>query len=834
MKIPLKWLRDYVDVQLDIPQLAERLTLAGLEVAGVRFLGMPVPAGFAVRPEELGPEWLKDKVVVAEVIKVEKHPNADKLRLVTVHYGGSEPKVVVTGAPNINVGDSGQKVILGQAGTRYLDTHVDPPQIKELKPSVLRGVPSDAMVMSERELGISDEHTGIILLEADAPVGMPAVEFMGDAVIEVDVLPNMARCLSMIGVAREVAAITGQKLRYPDVDCPRSPEKIDGQVTVEIENPALSARYQALLIRNVALGPSPGWMQRRLTYAGMRPISNIVDVTNFVMLEWGQPLHAFDYDVLRKRAAGGKPRIIVRPARPGEKLITLDNVERDLNPDMLVIADSAGPIALAGVMGGLETEVTAQTKNVLLESANFDYVSIRRTMRTLNLPSEASLRFSKGIHPETVAPAAERAAQLMAKYAAGSVCAGVVDCYPERPAPRVIELTMNDVRRSLGMDFPIDDAVRILTALEFDVRREGDRLRATAPTHRLDIQEGPADLIEDLARIHGYDRLPATLLADELPEQHGNRPLALEERTRDLLVGAGLQEAITYALTTPEKEAPLTGGSRNYVTLLNPISNDRTSMRHTVLAGILEVAAANLKHESSAALFEVGFVYLPRTGEKLPEEPRRVAIVLVGQRGADHWSNPLGEAQAEFDFFDLKGIVESLTADLHLPDVQFRRSTVAWLHPGKAAEWIVQGSSAGHFGQLHPRVAPAYDLAGKNVFVAEIDLDAIMQFVPERYRCAPVPRFPAAKRDIALVVDEQLTAEQVAAELKSGGGDLLSAVTLFDVYRGSSIPPGTKSLAYALTYQAADRTLTDEEVDQAHKKIENRAVHVLKAKVRGK
>lgn len=834
MKIPLQWLRDYVDIQLDIPQLAERLTLAGLEVIGVRFLGMPVPAGFAVRSEDLGPEWLPDKVVVAEVVKVEKHPNADKLRLVTVHYGGSEPKVVVTGAPNIHVGDSGQKVILGLAGTRYLDTHVNPPQIRELRPSVLRGVPSDAMVMSERELGISDEHTGIILLEADAPVGMPAVEFMGDTVIEVDVLPNMARCLSMIGVAREVAAISGKTLRYPDVGSPRSPEKIDGQVAVEIENPALSARYQALLIRNVVLGPSPGWMQRRLTYAGMRPISNIVDVTNFVMLEWGQPLHAFDYDVLLKRAAGAKPRIIVRPARPGEKLKTLDHVERDLNPDMLVIADSAGPIALAGVMGGLETEVTAQTKNVLLESANFDYVSIRRTMRALNLPSEASLRFSKGIHPETVAPAAERAAQLMATCAAGSVCAGAIDCYPQRPAPRVIELTMNDVRRSLGMDFPIDDAVRILTALEFDVRREGDRLKATAPTHRIDIQEGPADLIEDLARIHGYDRLPATLLADELPEPHGNRQLALEEQTRDLLVGAGLQEAITYALTTPEKEAPLTGGSRNYVTLLNPISNDRTSMRHTVLAGLLDVAAANLKHESSAALFEVGFVYLPRTGEKLPEEPRRLAIVLVGQRNADHWSNPLGEAKAEFDFFDLKGIVESLTADLHLPDVQFRRSTVAWLHPGKAAEWVVQGSSAGHFGQLHPRVAPAYDLAGKHVFVAEIDLDALMQFVPERYRCAPVPRFPAAKRDIALVVDEQLTAEQVAAELKSGGGDLLSAVTLFDVYRGSSIPPGTKSLAYALTYQAADRTLTDKEVDQAHKKIENRAVHVLKAKVRGK
>lgn len=834
MKIPLKWLQDYVEVNLPIAELTERMTLAGLEVAGVRFLGMAPPSGLAVRPEDLGPEWLADKVVVAEVFKVEKHPNADKLRLVTVNYGATEPKVVVTGAPNINVGDVGQKVVLGLAGTRYLDTHVDPPQIKELKASVLRGVPSDAMVMSERELGISDEHTGIILLEADAPVGKPAVEFMGDAVIEVDVLPNMSRCLSMLGVAREVAAVTGQKLKYPDTKCPRTNENIAGQVTVEIEDAKLSARYQALLIRNVTIGASPGWMQRRLTYAGMRPISNIVDVTNYVMLEWGQPLHAFDYDVLLKRAAGKPPRIIVRPARAGEKLTTLDKVERDLTAEMLVIADSAGPIALAGVMGGLETEVTASTTNVLLESANFDYVCIRRTMRSLNLPSEASLRFSKGIHPETVAPAAERAAQLMANCAGASVCAGVVDCYPAPRPPQVIDLSMADVRRLLGMDMPLDAAERILTALEFGVERTSDGLRATAPPHRIDIQEGAADLIEDLARIYGYDRLPATLLADELPEQHGNRALMLEERARDLLAGAGLQEAITYALTTPDKETPLTGGNVEYVTLLNPISSDRTSMRRTVLAGLLDVAAANLKHAPAAALFEVGFAYFPKSDAKLPDEPRRIGIVMTGRRAAEHWSDSLTGTKPAYDFFDLKGVVESLTSSLHLPAVQYRKSTASWLHSGKAAELIAGSTAAGHFGQLHPRIALAYDLAGRDVFVAELDLDVLLALVPDRYRCLPVPRFPAAKRDIALVVDEKLTAEDVLAELRAGGGELLREVMLFDVYRGPSIPPGAKSLAYALTYQALDRTLTDKEVDQAHKKIESRAMHVLKAQVRGK
>jgi phenylalanyl-tRNA synthetase beta chain len=460
MKVPLKWLSDYVDVNLSVPDLAERLTLAGLEVVGFRFLGVPVAEGVHVKAEDRGPVWLRDKVLTAEVLKVEKHPNADKLKLVTVNYGAA-PHTVVTGAPNINLGDEGQKVIIGLAGTPYFDGHVQPKQIKELKPGNIRGVPSDAMVMSEYELGISEEHEGIIRLEKDAPVGKPLADFMGDVVLEVDVLPNMARCLSLIGVAREVAALTNAKLKRPDTAAPRSPESIDGKVKVSIEDSKLSARYQALLIRGVKMGPSPAWMQWRLTYAGMRPISNIVDITNYVMLEWGQPLHAFDYDVLLKRAGGKPPHIIVRPARADEKLKTLDGQDRELNPDILVIADEAGPIALAGVMGGLETEVTDATTNVLLESANFDFVSIRRTFRQLNLPSEASTRFSKGIHPEMVGPAAERAAQLMAAHAGGSVCAGAVDTYPAPLKPQVIELKLSAVRRLLGVDFPAAEATRI-------------------------------------------------------------------------------------------------------------------------------------------------------------------------------------------------------------------------------------------------------------------------------------------------------------------------------------------------------------------------------------
>jgi phenylalanyl-tRNA synthetase beta chain len=414
-------------------------------------------------------------------------------------------------------------------------------------------------------------------------------------------------------------------------------------------------------------------MQRRLLYAGMRPINNIVDVTNYVMLEWGQPLHAFDYDKLVERAGGKAPTITVRPARPGETIKTLDNVQRELSPDNLVIADSRGPIALAGVMGGAETEVSATTKNVLLESANFDFVSIRRTARALNLPSEASLRFSRGIHPEVVKPAAERAAALMEQHAGATVCRGLVDCYPVPVPPRVVDLTAPAVRRLLGMDFPVADMKCILGALEFQVEQTGpDALRVTTPQHRLDIQEGVPDLVEELVRIYGYDRLPATLLADQLPEQYGDVELKREERVRDLLVNTGLQEVITYALTEPSREAPLGVADVEYVRLVNPISSERVVMRHSLLASVLEVAANNLRHADDVRLFEIGSVYLPRQGAKLPDEPRRLALFLTGQRRREFWGEPAGGELPPLDFFDIKGVVEALVEDLHLPDVSDR------------------------------------------------------------------------------------------------------------------------------------------------------------------
>jgi phenylalanyl-tRNA synthetase beta chain len=832
MKVPLSWLREYVDVTIPVAELARRLTLAGLELSGARAFGLPKPEGLKI--DEPGPTWANDKVVTAKVLKVEKHPNADKLKLVHAEYGASQPKVVVTGATNLNVGDSGQKVILGLAGTEYWDGHATPKKMATLKPTQLRGVPSDAMVMSEFELGLSDEHEGIIILPDDAPVGKPLADLWGDYVLELDILPNMARCLSLLGVSREVAAITGGKIKLPPTDYPTSGESITGKVTVAIADPKLSSRYTALLIRDVTIGPSPSWMQRRLAAAGMRPISNVVDITNYVMLEWGQPLHAFDYDLLAKRAGGKPPEITVRPAKAGEILVTLDGVERKLTPETLVIADAVGPVALAGVMGGRDTEVSDKSKNILLEAANFDLVSVRRTMRALDLPSEASMRFSKGIHPDLAPHAAGRAARLLGEHANGKVAPGIADTYPGKPASQTIDLPMSEVKRIVGIDVPAADVTRILTALEFRVEPGGpDALKVTTPPNRLDIQCGAADLIEEVARIHGYDRLPATLLADPLPPQTGNADLEREEQVRDRLVDLGLQEVITYSLTTPEREASLSPPAAGYVTLVNPISTERDSMRHTVLAGVLEVVAFNLKHGDTVKVFEVGSVYLPRDGQKLPDEPRRLAIAITGKRSPPSWQDGTTPA-GDVDFFDLKGLVEAFVSGLHLAKISFQRSTAPHLHPGRSAKLVVAGTSVGSFGELHPKVAKTFDLAGRAVQVGEFDLEAILAAIPGRYAYTSVPRFPAALRDVAVVVPDDVTAERVLSEIRTAGGDLLLDVRLFDLYRGTSIPEGTKSLAFALTYQADDRTLTDKEVDKAHKKIEDRLVHVLKGTIRGK
>jgi len=830
MLVPLSWLRDLVALPADPANLVERLTLAGLEAAGVTVFGLPVPAGLRVKAENAGLVWERDQVVLGTVLKIEKHPDADKLKLVTIDHGAAEPKTVVTGATNIAPGQSGMKVVLGLRGTKYFTADKDGKKaVFTLEPKALRGIMNDAMCMSNYELGISDEHEGIIILDdADPAPGTPIADVLGDIVVELDVLPNMARCLSLIGIAREVSALTGAATTIAEPTVQTVPEKIDGKVSVEIADPKLCGRYTATIIRNVSVGPAPRWMRSRLEAAGMRPISNAVDITNYVMLEHGQPLHAFDYDALVTRAAGMPPVITVRPAKAGERLKTLDGQDRELGPDNLVIADAAGPVALAGVMGGLDTEVTASTRNILLESAAFDFVSVRKTARQFALFSEASTRFAKGVHPELAKPAAVRAAELFRTLAGGEVLSDIVDAYPAPVPPQVIDLTPAAIRRVLGFDIPPAEVVRVLTALQFKVESKGDGWRVTTPT-RLDIQAGAADLIEELARVYGYDHLPDTRLSQPLPEQLGNRPLELEEHVRDLLADQGLQECITYSLTSVASAGPA------HVAIVNPISPDRGVLRTMLLPGLLEVARRNLEANDGVGLFEIGAVFWNVPGQPLPAEPRRLALVLSGRRTATAWDDPQGTKPAAYDFFDLKGVVESLAADLHLRGATVRVSkAIPYLHPGRSAELVVNGQAVGEFGELHPTTAVNAGLADRAVQVADIDLDALLDAVPVRFPYRSFPTVPPAKRDVAVIVPADTPADAVLAEIRAAGGDLLTGAELFDVYSGDRIPAGTRSLAFALVYQSADKTLTDKEIDKAHGKIEGRLRHVLKAQIRGK
>jgi phenylalanyl-tRNA synthetase beta chain len=845
MLVPLSWLKDYVPLPADPAALVERLTIAGLESSGVKVFGLPVPAPLRVKPEDAGLAWDRDKLLVAKVLEITKHPNADSLKLVKLDLGGGE-KTVITGAENIAPGQSGMKIVLGLRGSRYFFKGKDGKKgVLTLEPKALRGIDNDAMCMSDYELGIADESEGIIILDdADPAPGTPIQDVLGEIVVELDILPNMARCLSMIGIAREVAALTGVETHVPAPKVVTVAESITGKVHVEIANPKLCARYTATVIRDVTVGPAPRWMRSRLYYAGMRPINNAVDITNYVMLEHGQPLHAFDYDVLVARAGGKAPTIAVRPARAGETLLLLDQGTKkpeerkavELSPDNLVIADAAGPIALAGVMGGLETEVSATTKTILLESACFDFVSVRKTARQFNQFSEASTRFSRGVHPEQAKAAAQRAAQLFHEYAGGDVLSGIVDEYPAPRPPEVIDLDAAEIRRLLGFDIPGQEVVRVLKALQFEVEADGDDAwTVTTPRTRLDIQAGAADLIEELARVYGYDALGERLLPLELPEPQGNRSLELEDRVRDLLADQGLQEAITYALSSPDAEGKLSGEVGPFVALLNPLSPERSVMRRSLLPGVLQVAKHNLDHTDSVSMYELGFVYVPNARETLPDEPRKLALVMCGRRMSAAWDDAQGVTPPQYDFYDLKGAVEALVSDLHVPGVSFAATrAVPWLHPMRAAELRANGTPLGVFGELHPKVAANFGLGDRAVQVAELDLEAVLAAVPERYGYKPFSTFPPAKRDVAIVVPEATTSETVLAEIRAGGGDLLTDAVLFDVYRGAGLPDGTKSLAFALTYQAPDRTLGDKEIAKAHEKVEGRLRHVLQAQIRGK
>ncbi|HET9492604.1 MAG TPA: phenylalanine--tRNA ligase subunit beta [Chloroflexia bacterium] len=866
LRAPLSWLRDYIEINVPPEELARRLTLAGQEVEHLI---------------TIGDEW--ENIYTGVVAKLEQHPNADRLYLATVEYGAGNAITVVTGAPNI---EEGQKVVLGLLGARYLDQHSDPPRWSRLKPAKIRGVQTEGMVMSEAELAISEEHEGIIVLDPATTVGLPAREVLGDVVLHIDVTPNNGRVLSMIGLAREIKAIFGGQVRYPDTSWEAAGPPVEGLLDIEIKDPDLCARYTGAVIQGVRIGQSPGWMQRRITLAGMRPINTIVDITNYVMLEMGQPLHAFDYHAVEGRT------IVVRRARPGEKIITLDHVERTLDPKMLAICDVEKPLALAGVMGGANSEIGDEdgaVVDVLLESAHFDPRSIRRTARLLRLPSEASHRFERFVDPELTVPAMQRAAQMMHELAGGTIAQGYVDNYPRPAKTRHIHFDTYEVPRLLGVKIPPSQIADILKRLDFevDVPHNVDAvghdatLLVDVPTYRNDVTI-PADLVEEVARISGYDQIPETLLEGGLPPQEVNYSLEGEARIRDIVAAAGVDEVICYSLTfsgAVERLAALdreTAGdgarpaydawdkSRPLVTIVNPISSKQDVMRPTLLPNMLDTLRQNLKvvPEQPVRIFELGRVYITPTESeiearsqamalereryprmtawepqpeeaRMPLEPRRVMGLLSGPRKPRTLFAPdAGSAEAQHDFFDAKGVVEELVARLNLPDVRYEPVSAPLLHPGRSAAVYSGDTLLGVLGEMHSDVAAAWEMPGTRIAMWDLDVEAILAAVPGRVLYSTISPYQPVRQDMAFVVGEQTPAAALAGAIRRAGGSVVTDVVLFDVYRGTPVPEGSKSLAYALTLNSPDHPLTEDEIAKLRKKVEGALRHEFGATLR--
>lgn len=846
MKIPISWLKDYIDLEgLSVEDIARKLTLAGLEVDEIKYAGLPMPEykdGERHEFKTSGIAWDKEKLVVAEIREVKAHPNADRLTLLDL-FDGKESQTVLTGAPNIfHLKGTGKldkpiKAAYAKEGTTLYDGHAEGLQLMTLKRTKIRGVESYSMVCSEKELGISEEHEGIILLDDDAPVGTPLADYMGDAVLDISIVPNMARNANVIGIARELAALTGRELRRPISPSPRPSPKgrggiqpVNDLVEIEITNPELNPRFVMGMIRDIEIKPSPYRIQRRLRLAGMRPINNIVDATNYAMLDIGQPLHAFDYDVLVGRVTNStnKIKIITRAAKDGEKIKTLDGTERELTSANVLVCDEKGSLAMAGVMGGEESEVTEKTRTVLLEGASWNPIITRKTAQQHNLPSEASFRFSRGVHPSMAEQGVKRGLELMAEWSGGQIAPDLVDVYPLKPKDPTITVAPNDVKRLLGIDLTAKQIAELLTRLEFECKVEKDSVKAKTPPHRLDIGEGVvglADVLEEVARVYGYDRIPETRMSDSLPPQIGNPKHEWEEHARDILTSLGVQEVVSYRMTSPERESRLIAHDE-YVALANPIAPERRVMRRSLLASLLENVEKNARAES-IAMFEIGSVFEPVKNE-LPKEPRKLAIAMTGLRTQSAWDV---KDSASFDFYDMKGRLEFLLSGLRLSGISYTPTdSTSYLHPGKAAEVKVNGQTVGVFGELHPLVKEKYDFEDSPVIVAEFDLDALRNAQPT-YGIAPVSEFPPVLEDIAIIVDESVAAERVEGLIRQTGGKTVTRVRLFDVYRDEKIGAGKKSLAYSLTYQS-EKTMTDAEAAAIRTKIVKRLEYEVGAKLR--
>jgi phenylalanyl-tRNA synthetase beta chain len=802
MQVSVRWLRDYIDVDVSPAELAERLTMAGLEVDSLHETG-PVFSG----------------VRVARIHSLKPHPNADKLVLCEV-AAGETLFPVVCGAKNIRVGDV---VPLAQVGATL-------PGGLVIKSAIIRGEASEGMLCSQEELGIGDDASGIMILPPDLPLGKELGDVLNvrDTVLDIGVTPNRSDCLSIVGVAREWGAITGQEMRYPSADVVETDEDIRQITSVSILDPDLCPRYTARIVKDIRIGPSPLWMRQRLEAVGLRPINNIVDVTNFVMMELGQPLHAFDFRFLEKG------EIVVRRSREGERFISLDGKERILRSDTLMICDGVKPVAIGGVMGGFNSEVKADTEMILLESAYFNPTSIRRTSRELAMGTDAAFRFERGIDPEGVIRALNRAARLTAELSGGTVCRGVIDQYLRRiPTAQNIPLRAARTRAILGTAVPEAEMVRILKNLEMAVEPAGEGTFAvTPPTCRVDIAR-EIDLIEEVARLYGYDRVPTTLPAVSVVAGIGEAKRTVEERLREIMTGAGYTEVINYSFVSPEAADQLGLGEkderRGHVVIKNPLTEEQGVMRTTMTYSLLLNARRNADNgRFDVKTFEIGKTFIRRGEGMQPVEQNRMACLITGRRYEDNWQS----RDVRSDFFDLKGCVENILDVLRISAPSFRSGIrEAFLHPGKSCGIFSGEEMIGFLGEIHPDLRVRLDLPAQ-IVVCEIDIDLVAARFCPTASFRSIPRFPSSSRDVAFLIHREREAGELLRLADEFHEELLEKVQIFDVYEGKNLPAAMKSMGLRFSYRSADRTVTDEEVNEVHARIVQKIVHETGASIR--
>ena len=809
MFVPTRWLRDYVEIDVPAQELAAHLNDSGVEVASV---------------STVGAHWEPDKIVVGQITRIDPHPNADRLTLPTVNTGEAEFQIV-TGASNIKAGD---KAPFAMEGASLVDPRKNDGSLMKLQAASIRGVASRGMVCSPLELGLSDDHEGILILPEDAPVGIPLIDFMGGDVIELDMKPNRADCLAMLGVARQVAALYGRSVVEPDTGEGRDDRAVLPDLKIEIEDPDLCARYSAAYLYDVAVGESPVWLRTRLEQAGVRPINNIVDITNFVMLEMGQPLHAFDWAKLKGNFIG------VRSARDGELLTTLDGQERELEPENLLIVDGQGAVALAGVMGGLETEITEETTEILLESANFAQTSIRRTSRGLGLRSEASRRFEQRLSPETTVHALKRAVQLAEEIGAAKGVDVWEDSYPDPRETLTVDFPLSEVPRLLGIDFPEDDVIQTLARAGFEVEKSGERmLRVTPPYWRGDVTM-KADLVEEVVSLIGFDAIPSTLptggVTDVVPGELNPR----EDALRDVLAAAGFQEAINYTITSTERMSVLVHDQADDVAfddlgselaglllsvptdpieLVNPLRSEQNVMRTTALPSLLETLSANLRFtKRDAALFEIGPIFMPRDGD-LPDE-RRVLTVISGARRSElGWDD-----SPEVDFFAMKGVAELVIERLGISEPRYAPFRHPAFRSGVCAAIVADDRLIGAVGEVNPAVRAAVDI-DETAWALVLDLRRSFEQAADVRTYRSLPRFPAIVQDLSIVVGVDVSSADIVATIRKAGKALVDDVQMVDQYRGEQVPEDKRGLTYSITYRSSERTLVDREAAACHQRI---------------